>query len=105
MLTLLDTSYNDIRVTGDTTVHPVGIRTRSGRTTTQENHYTSVEPVTVCEAYNEGGERVEQHIHFCFNTALNSDPGEPKTLKETMKRDDWDLWKQAIISEINNFLS
>ena len=108
MLKELETSYNDIndvRVTGDTAVNPVGIITRSRANRVQESNYTAIEPYAVYESTNEGGERVIQQFHFCFNTAIQSDPGEPKTFKQAMQSEDWEMWSKAIKAEINNFLS
>ena len=81
----------------------VGIRTRSQRNI--ENNVTEASPIAVVETINDGGVRVERHIHFCFATAIHSDPGEPKTFKEAMNSKERELWKHAVISEINNFLS
>jgi len=41
---------------------------------------------------------------LCFTTELNSDPGEPKSLREALEGPDADSWKAAISNEIMNFL-
>ena len=104
MLKELDTSYNkinDLRVTGDTSVSPMRMNTRS----TSSTHFVvPYDPVAVYETSNEGGEKVEQHFHFCYNTAVQSDPGEPRSFKQAMASEEKEWWTKAIISEINNFL-
>ena len=47
---------------------------------------------------------VVQFYHFCYNTAVQSDPGEPRSFKQAMQSKEWEWWKKAITSEINNFL-
>ena len=42
---------------------------------------------------------------FIFNTALNSDPGEPKTDKEALEGPESRWWRPACVAEINNFLN
>ena len=56
------------------------------------------------ETKNEGGETIVLHFHFCFNTEIQSEPGEPKTFLQAMQTNERSWWTKAIISEINNFL-
>jgi len=44
-------------------------------------------------------------VNFIFNTSINSDPGEPKTIFEALNGDDKKWWKLSGIAEVNNFLS
>ena len=81
MLQELATSYsdiNDLRVTGDTDVNSVTI-TRSKAPThfvvPNENTLMNTE----YDSKNEGGDDIVQFYHFCYNTAVQSDPGEPKS--------------------------
>ena len=60
--------------------------------------------VAVYESKNDGGEVVQHDIHFCYNTAVQSDPGEPKSFKRAMETSEKEWWSKAIISEINNFV-
>ena len=106
MLRELETSYNnlnDARVTGITTVQPIRI-TRSQATANVMVPTFFDEPTAVLETEDEVGRLVEQHIHFCYNTAVQSDPGEPKTFRQAMESDEAKWWKLAVTSEINNFL-
>lgn len=111
MVQELDTSYNDtsnFRVTGNTEVVPVQMVTRSQASTymiqQEENCLYPRDPVTVYETKDEVGRVVQHNYHFCFNTAITSDPGEPKTYKQAKDSNEWKWWAKAIVSEINNFL-
>ncbi len=41
---------------------------------------------------------------LCFTTEISSDPGLPKMLREALSRRDAEKWKEALASEILNFL-
>ena len=44
-------------------------------------------------------------VNFIFNTSINSDPGEPKSIFEALNGADKKWWKLSGIAEVNNFLS
>jgi len=44
-------------------------------------------------------------VNFIFNTSINSDPGEPKSILEALNGADKKWWKLSEIAEVNNFLS
>ena len=90
MVSELQTSYNninDLRVTGDTSVSKVKI-TRNSNSTNMvvPTHVFADDAITVYESKNEGGEVQLHGVHSCFNTLVQSDPGEPKSFKKEMKR-------------------
>ena len=41
--------------------------------------------IAVYDSTNEGGETVQHSIHLCYNTSVQSDPGEPKSFKQAMQ--------------------
>ena len=46
-----------------------------------------------------------REVNFIFNTSINSDPGEPKSIFEALNGSDKKWWKLSGIAEVNNFLS
>ena len=50
------------------------------------------------------GGAVDDAMHFVLNVELQSDPGEPKTVKEALKSPEVEEWKKGLKSEIENFL-
>ena len=96
MVSELQTSYNninDLRVTVNTYVSKIKITRNSNSINMIVPTYVSADDaITVCESKNEGGE-VELHdVHFCFNTSVQSYPGEPKSLKKEMKIPEEEWW-------------
>ena len=110
MVKELDTSYNninDLRVTGDTNVNQVRItRSQSSLNMVIPDIYDVIaeDGIAVYDSTNEGGETVQHNIHFCYNTSVQSDPGEPKSFKQAMQSTEKEWWTRAVKSEINNFL-
>ena len=47
----------------------------------------------------------KDEIHYVFNAALSSDPGEPKSIGEALQSKNRMQWIQAIRKEIENFLT
>ena len=66
--------------------------------------YVNNDPIAIAATTNEGGEMVEAHYHFCYNTAIQSDPGEARSYKQAMQSEEREWWSKAVIAEINNFL-
>jgi hypothetical protein len=69
--------------------------------------YPDINPseILISEMIKETSEKVRlEEIHE-INTAVISDPGEPKTMKEAMNGPEAEKWTQAVKNEINNFLS
>ena len=60
--------------------------------------------VEIDEAPGEEEDRNDE-IHYVFNAALSSDPGEPKSIGEALQSKNRLCWIQAIRKEIENFLS
>ena len=48
--------------------------------------------------------KVVQETHFVHNTAVTSDPGEPKTINEALSEKNRHLWEPSAKAEIENFL-
>jgi len=56
------------------------------------------------EDYDDEADPEKVLNHFLFNTAINSDPGTPKSIREALDGPQRQWWIPAVIAEINNFL-
>ena len=56
------------------------------------------------ESQDEQGNTVITISHFVYNTALNSDPGDPKDWREAAYGRDGDKWIPSMIAEHRNFI-
>ena len=67
-------------------------------------HHQTMSKATLIEEDKPTGDEISKELHFVFNTALSSDPGEPKTYKAAMEGPESDQWKVSYAAEIMNFI-
>jgi len=66
---------------------------------------TTVRTIHLDEGVGIADSNKPKGVNFIFNTSINSDPGEPKTIFEALNGDDKKWWKLSGIAEVDNFLS
>jgi len=69
---------------------------------TQPETFETNKPEEQVESVNLAFDHATELLYF--TTEISLDPGLPKTLREALSRRDTEKWKEALASEILNFL-